>query len=819
MEGEKQTTQNEVNPHQDRQNPVRTLINRSLTEDTAMVSGFVVILILMSLIISIGLGRMEAIQSRLDHIVDNHMTKIDLVHQMRVAARERTVSLQKMALLQDPFERDEAWMRFNALATKFLEARAEFLAMNLSPEEDKLLKVTFEHVQEAADTQNQVVDAITAEQPSRASKLLLAEAVPAQNRVLGFLIQLRKLQEKSASEAVAEADQSYARARNWMIFLSTCAFCIALLIAYLVTRKSKRAMDSLAQEKEKAQVTLHSIGDGVITTDARGFVEYLNEVAIHLTGWPLDQAVGKPVEDIFSVYDDHGNTGSRDLIESAIAMRQPISISGDIRLITRTCDEYVVEATAAPIVSQEKKIMGTTVVFRDVSEMHALSSQLRYRASHDDMTGLHNRTEFEARLQGAIDATRTEDIEHAFCFIDLDLFKIVNDSSGHAAGDELLRQISSLLKKHVRRNDVLARLGGDEFAILLEGCSLKRAEEIADHIRQEIYSFRFVWEDKSYQLGVSIGLVSVSSLSGTVSDVLKAGDVALNIAKEQGRNRVHVLDADRHSVEEREIEVSWIDRINESLDKKGFRLYAQRIISLKDSGPDRYEILLRMVDKDGKIIAPGAFLPAAERYQMMSRIDRWVVRRSLATISENFSDPESARPCIFSINLSGQSLSDPDFVGFIYEQLNSFELDPEMICFEITETTAISNLSVASELIAEVKERGCMFALDDFGSGLSSFAYLKGLAVDALKIDGSLVKDMGRDDASRAMVKSINEVAHALDLQTVAEYLEDEELITLATAVGIDYGQGYGIAKPEPIESVIERYQDITQARKVAAKN
>lgn len=817
MEGKQQQKDESAIPAQARQEEKRPQSKHAANEHTAMVTGFVIILVLMFLIISIGLGRMAAIQGRLNTIVDNHLVKIKQVHQMRVGSRERTVLLQQMLLLKDAFERDEVWMRFNAQGTKFMEARAVILSMELSLEEIELMHTMDRFVDDASSIQNDVVESIMGEKPSNVSReLLITDAVPAQNRVLALLIELTKLQEKTTNEAAHQAAMAYTKARGWMIFLSACAFGLALLIAYLVIRQSKRARDTLASEKEKAQVTLHSIGDGVITTDAKGSVEYINSVAARLTGWDQGESLGKPLKEIFSLSGEASEAETQGLIDSAIALRQPVTISGETKLTTKSGHEYIIEATAAPIVGSAEQILGTVVVFRDVTEMHTLSNQLRYRASHDDMTGLLNRSEFESQLQHAINTARTEGSEHAFCFIDLDLFKIVNDSSGHAAGDELLRQISSLLKKHVRRNDVLARLGGDEFAILLGGCSIKRAEEIANKIRQEVYSFRFVWEDKSYQLGVSIGVVTVSAMSGTVSDVLKAGDVALSLAKEQGRNLVHVLGTEQGSVAERETEVSWVERIHNSLDNNGFQLYAQRIISLDDSEPDQYEILLRMTDEDGGVIAPGAFLPAAERYQMMPRIDRWVVRRALKTLGQHFGPGSEVG--MFSINLSGQSLGDRDFVKFLYEQLDSTAFNLEMVCFEITETTAIANLSVASQLMSDVKKRGCKFSLDDFGSGLSSFAYLKGLAVDNLKIDGSLVKDIAKDEASRAMVKSINEVAHALGLKTVAEYLENDELISLARSIGIDYGQGYGIAKPVPLDSVIELYEKTRQPKESAVK-
>ena len=444
------------------------------------------------------------------------------------------------------------------------------------------------------------------------------------------------------------------------------------------------------------------------------------------------------------------------------------------------------------------------IVCEDITEARRLSKQLSYEASHDALTGLFNRREFELRLQRALETAQAENVEHAVCYLDLDQFKIINDSCGHVAGDELLRQLAGTLKSCIRAGDTLARLGGDEFGVLLENCPPKFARRVADTLLQTIGSFQFPWDNKSFTVGASIGLVVVDDTSENINDVLVAADSACYAAKDHGRNRIHVYQPDDKELAERHGEMQWVIRIKRALEQDRFRLYAQTIEPVQrgvEQGK-HYEVLVRLVDEDGGIVPPGAFLPAAERYNISTSIDRWVLQATLDWLRHHGDHLDELFLC--SINLSGLSLGDKKFLDDVISDLPKSGVPPEKICFEITETAAISHLQTATHFIQSLRGLGCKFALDDFGSGLSSFAYLRNLPVDYLKIDGVFVKDMAEDPINLAMVKSINEVGHVMGKKTIAEFVEDDAILAKLAEIGVDYAQGYGIAKPGPIEEMIE---------------
>jgi diguanylate cyclase (GGDEF)-like protein len=439
-----------------------------------------------------------------------------------------------------------------------------------------------------------------------------------------------------------------------------------------------------------------------------------------------------------------------------------------------------------------------------------MARQLSYQASHDMLTGLSNRREFERQLERAILNARNENTHHVLCYMDLDQFKVVNDTCGHRAGDELLQQLSHLLNESIREHDVLARLGGDEFGLLLMECSLSKARDIADMLRQQIRDYRFAWKDRSFEVGVSIGVVPITAQVGSLIDILSLADAACYVAKEAGRNRVHVADEQDKAVARHHREMEWIHRISHAFENEQFVLYFQPIISLVDEGKHsvpRGEVLLRMYDDNGEMIFPMAFIPAAERYNLMPTIDRWVVRRTLGMMREA-QGPASVPPFRCTINLSGQSFTDEYFLDFVLEQFNECGVDASYVCFEITETAAITNLSRARRFIDTLKQRGCYFSLDDFGSGLSSFGYLKGLQVDYIKIDGSFVKDMAVDTLDRAMVESINQIGHVMGLKTIAEFVENDSIVSELRDMGVDYVQGFAIATPEPLLDVVERLEN-----------
>lgn len=433
-------------------------------------------------------------------------------------------------------------------------------------------------------------------------------------------------------------------------------------------------------------------------------------------------------------------------------------------------------------------------------------ARLRYQASHDALTGLFNRHEFERRAKLLISKIQNSKGEHALCFMDLDQFRVVNDTCGHIAGDELLRQLGHVLKDSVRKSDILARLGGDEFGILMENCTADQAKRTVTELQQAIQDFQFSWEKKSFRIGVSIGLVSFSGTTSSITEVLKQADAACYMAKDLGRNRIHVYQPEDTQIEQRHGEMQWVTRINHALEENRYILYAQNIVPLNQSTEIHYELLLRMIDEHGKIIPPNIFLPAAERYDLMHKLDVWVVDHAFALIA---SHPDFIEQIHFiSINLSGQSITNVNFLNSVIAQIKALGIEASKICFEVTETAAISNLRAASNFISRLRELGCHFALDDFGSGLSSFGYLKNLPVDYLKIDGMFVRDIVEDPIDNAMVKSINDIGHVMGMKTIAEFVENSEIKSMLREIGVDYAQGYDIGRPRPFEEILGLSKD-----------
>ncbi|MDX1431586.1 MAG: EAL domain-containing protein [Gammaproteobacteria bacterium] len=446
---------------------------------------------------------------------------------------------------------------------------------------------------------------------------------------------------------------------------------------------------------------------------------------------------------------------------------------------------------------------GAVVSWRDLTETHTLSEKLTYQATHDALTGLVNRREFEQQLRRLIEVARQDRTEHALCYLDLDQFKLVNDTCGHVAGDELLRQLGLLLPEHVRKDDTLARLGGDEFGVLMEGCSLSQATRVANVLLDSIRGFQFHWEDKTFNLGVSIGVVPINEVSESITAVLSIADAACYAAKDEGRNRIHVFREDDTKLAKRQGEMQWVTRIQRALEEDRFELYVQPIAAVAPAAVSghHYEVLVRMHDERGHTVLPGAFLSAAERYNLSARLDQWVIRSTFDALVRHPEHLERLYLC--SINLSGHSLGDEQLLGYVIEQFRAGNVPSEKICIEITETAAIANLSSATRFIKVLKEWGCRFALDDFGSGLSSFAYLKTLPVDFLKIDGIFVKDVVGDPIDYAMVKSINDIGHVMGKQTVAEFVDDGAILGALGDIGVDYAQGYAIGEPTPITAVV----------------
>jgi diguanylate cyclase (GGDEF)-like protein/PAS domain S-box-containing protein len=577
---------------------------------------------------------------------------------------------------------------------------------------------------------------------------------------------------------------------------------IRLLGVEVDVTERKLYEEALFREKESAQITLRSIGDGVITTDADYVVEYINPVAEELTGWKVDDASGRPIDEIFRGFHEETCEPLENPLAVSIRRNRPIKSVRPTLLIRRDGNELYIESTASPIRDGKGDVTGGVLVFHDVSESRELNRRLSYHASHDILTGLVNRREFENRLERALKSARARETSYALCYLDLDQFKIVNDSCGHSAGDALLGQLGALLKSKIRWRDTLARLGGDEFGVLLESCSLEEALQTAETLRLAISEFKFMWDDRSFRLGVSIGVVPIAADNEDVAALLSAADSACAAAKEAGRNRIHSFQENDIDLMRRRREMQWAARINNALEENRFELFRQTIQPLQnDDFGAHYEILLRMRDEQGAMISPELFIAAAERYGITPNIDRWVITNCFRWLVSEADERERLSLC--SINLSGQSLGDEKFLPFVVEQFQTSGLDATKICFEITETAAIASYSQANRFINALKELGCKFALDDFGTGLSSFGYLKHFPVDFLKIDGSFVKEILHDPIDREMVRSINEIGHLTGKRTIAEFAENEEIITMLRGMGIDYAQGYGVSEPKRVTRAV----------------
>jgi diguanylate cyclase (GGDEF)-like protein/PAS domain S-box-containing protein len=559
------------------------------------------------------------------------------------------------------------------------------------------------------------------------------------------------------------------------------------------------AAAELFAEKERAQVTLASIADGVITTDNDGWVEYLNPVAEELTGWTAASARGLPLQAIFRMIDESSRQPAPNPIEMVLREERTVEMAANMLLLRNDGTEIPIVQSAAPIRARTGKITGVVLVLHDVSRERQYAAKLTYQASHDALTGLINRTEFEQRLALALKSSAQAGRHHAVMYLDLDQFKVVNDTSGHAAGDQLMRQVSTVLQRRLREGDTLARLGGDEFGVLLENCSAENALRIADELRQTVTEFHFAWESRSFSIGVSIGVVNVQDGMFTIADVLSAADAACYMAKEKGRNRVQVYHPEDSELTMRHGEMEWVGRLQKALDEDRFVLYSQDIVAIKDVKKGHHcELLVRMLDEKGELVPPMAFIPAAERYGLMPAIDRWVIRNAMAIIARELANARGEPLDVYAINLSGASIGDDRFLEFVREQFNRFAVPYQSICFEITETAAIARLDKATHFIHELRTLGCHFSLDDFGAGMSSFAYLKHLPVDYLKIDGGFVKDMADDPIDRAMVEAIHGVGHVMGKKTIAEFVDGDRIIAALKEIGVDYAQGYGVAKPRP---------------------
>jgi diguanylate cyclase (GGDEF)-like protein/PAS domain S-box-containing protein len=521
----------------------------------------------------------------------------------------------------------------------------------------------------------------------------------------------------------------------------------------------------------------------------------MNPVAESLTGWESRDAQGRSIGEILTVIEETTREAVESPIMRCLREGQVLGLAEHTVLINRRGQDLAIQDSAAPIRDRAGNLIGAVMVFHDASKERRLHRALHYQASHDALTGLINRREFENRLTTAVESVRHDaSCRHALLYLDLDQFKLVNDTCGHPAGDQLLKQITGVLQSRVRIGDTLARLGGDEFGILLQNCPLEQAERVAETLRQAIREFRFMWQDGALTVGVSIGIVEITSDTPTVASVMSAADVACYAAKDQGRNRVQLYKPD--DVPERHREMHWVSKLARATEENRFELHFQPIVPIGNNPQERehFELMLRLRDESGALVAPAEFIPAAERYNVMPAIDRWVVREALERVVHRAGS--GIKPYTVAVNLSGTSLNDERFLEFLIGLLSGQALVAGAMCFEITETAAISNLSNVAYFMHELKTRGCHFALDDFGSGLSSFMYLRTLPVDYLKIDGQFIEKVISNPIDRSMVEAISQVGRAMGIHTIAERVESAEVMNELGRLGIGFAQGFHIARP-----------------------
>jgi diguanylate cyclase (GGDEF)-like protein/PAS domain S-box-containing protein len=578
----------------------------------------------------------------------------------------------------------------------------------------------------------------------------------------------------------------------------------------------KHAEAQIFEEKERAQVTLASIADAVITVDTSGCIEFLNPVAERLTGWRNEDAYKCPVTKVFSVMDESTGLEVPDPVARALRDGCVVEPDGNVVLRRKSDAPVAIDHSVAPIRDRMGAVIGAVLVFHDMSRERQYATRLAHLASHDPLTGLLNRREFERRLSMALVDGAQLGTNHAVLYLDLDQFKVVNDTCGHAAGDELLRQIALLLRPRLREGDTLARLGGDEFGVLLEHCAAGPALQIAQTLRTAVADFRFVWKDRSFNVGVSVGVVNVSDASQTLAAVLSAADAACYMAKDNGRNRVQVYRPDSNEVALRHGEMEWVNRLHRALGEHRFCLFAQPVHGTRGDNqtPPYTELLLRLRDENNQLIPPAEFLPAAERYNLMPDIDRWVITTAFGMLAQQLesADGEGIGENV-AINLSGASIGEDGFLEFVRAQFLQFRIPYSQICFEITETTAISSLSKAMDFMTSLQAHGCRFALDDFGVGVSSFTYLKNLPVDFLKIDGSFVTDMLQNPVNYAMVEAIHRIGHIMGKKTIAESVESPSILDALRTIGVDYAQGFAIAQP----AIFGQFRRPSPLRRIAA--
>ena len=723
--------------------------------------------------------------------------KMEIIVKLIETARSRTRITLGMTYENDVFVKDEMGVELNVLASGFYKLRTELIDLGLNTEEKNIINKQSEVINLALKLQRQSAVMATSEDHEvikQAQKMLIQEVYSRQGVVIDYFMELLDIQKQTIDVSKDAVAISVKNSNYLQIILFISILLISILVFYYVVKRAIHSQNELYIEKEKAIITLKSIGDAVITTNNIGLVEYLNPVAEKIIGCMSHDVKGKPVTDIFKAYDEENSRWQANCIMNLLKNGSYNIPSNDVSLLVNNGEKVDISLTIAPIQSIDNEVLGSITTFQDVTKEKIMAKHIEHQASHDVLTGLLNRREFEYKVEQALELYSC-DKDHAFCIMDLDRFKVINDTLGHAAGDELLKQLSSRIKMLLRQTDFFARIGGDEFSLFLSYVDKQDASLIAEKILQSIRDYRFVWDNKSFRIGASIGIVDAPAQVSNYENLYHAADTACYMAKHNGRDRVHMVTYNDANVTEEREQTQWVNRITDALENDRFTLYSQNINPIGDASDlsPHKEVLIRMLDDDDNIIPPMAFIPPAERYNIMSKIDEWVVNNVLEKVKEDTTET------IYAINLSGQSMGDRQFTQRITDAIKNSNINHARLCFEITETAAISSLENATEFLKNIQDLGCHTALDDFGSGLSSFAYLKNLPINYLKIDGVFIKQIADDEISRAMVEAIHKIGKTMHLKTIAEFVENAEIEGLLIEMGIDYAQGYYYGEPGPL--------------------
>jgi diguanylate cyclase (GGDEF)-like protein/PAS domain S-box-containing protein len=692
-------------------------------------------------------------------------------------------------ILEKLSERNERALEGDTLFTRLMESVSEAVVVH----------------RERIEYANSRFGALVGVAPKDLIGRSLSELVPAEYAELVSDNLRRRLAGEPASERY-EIELVGAQGQVSRLELASTLLHLGGTPALLVTAVEmtpRRSTQASLQDRSRALATLDSVGEGLITTDARGRIDYMNPAAETLTGMTNAAAAGKFFADIASLVDEGSRKSLGDPVRQCLETGARVTLGRRALLLSKQGgNEFHIELSAAPIRSANQEITGAVILLHDVTELSGIARQMSYQASHDALTGLVNRREFERRLQEAIEIAHGGQTSHVLCYLDLDRFKAVNDTCGHLAGDNMLREIATLLKDQVRDSDTVGRLGGDEFGLLLIGCPLEKARQIAEDVTHAVNDYRFVWKDKIFNVGVSIGLVEIGQESGSLDDVMSAADSACYVAKKQGAMHVHIYSARDEAAARHRGEIQWLQKLQTALRDNRFELYVQPIVSTSETGESTgpaLEVFVRMMDAEDAAVGPTQFLKTAERYRLMPLIDRWVVQTALAAIGRGGLRVPEGRSV--AINIAGQTLGDSQFLEFVVDCFDRTGVPPSQVCFEVTENSVVTNLDYARRFIGVLHGMGCKFALDNFGSGLGSFSNLKTLAMDYLKIDGSFMRNIARDTVNQAMVTAMIKLARTLDFKTIAEQVEDSSSLEAARKMGIDFVQGYIIGRPQPMQA------------------